>query len=295
MRSLPLSAAFRRLRAFTLVELLVVIGIIAVLVSLLLPALQKARAAAQATQCLSNVKQCYLGFALYMADFKNTIPIQRVGTQLPGDFSAIQAWPYFLSVRYDTGNNPNGLKQYVARGTLFCPTNPYSVKDMNMKFTLGVTHPSNRDAGTNSYAAYLATDFDARVTYKEQFQFAIGLSEDSPPKDAYNVNGAGYSRWILRYQRPVRLPWPSADTVMLGDSLTRHGSTTDGGGHQYATFNPNGDSDYAARLHTLHNNRANVVFYDGHGAALTGNQLRYETSQKIKYSYKQDGQSSVFP
>src|ERR1700681_1419059 len=62
-----------RFAAFTLVELLVVIGIIAVLISILLPALNTAREQARRVQCLNNVRQLTMAWLLYANNNKGRL------------------------------------------------------------------------------------------------------------------------------------------------------------------------------------------------------------------------------
>lgn len=63
-----------RKNAFTLVELLVVIGIIALLISILLPALNKAHDAANAVKCSSNLHAIGQGIAIYITENSGVIP-----------------------------------------------------------------------------------------------------------------------------------------------------------------------------------------------------------------------------
>src|SRR3954447_10816217 len=64
----------RRRRAFTLVELLVVIGIIALLISILLPTLSKAQRSARKTACMSNERQLILAVLMYAGENKGKFP-----------------------------------------------------------------------------------------------------------------------------------------------------------------------------------------------------------------------------
>jgi len=101
-------------KAFTVIELLVIIAIIAILAALLLPALSRAKAYAQLAKCASNLRQIGIASAMYVGDY-GAYPSYFDGYVDPSNPEMAEFWTDKL-VSYLSANGTNALYQ--------CPGNP---------------------------------------------------------------------------------------------------------------------------------------------------------------------------
>ncbi|MBI9016911.1 MAG: type II secretion system protein [Phycisphaerae bacterium] len=144
-------------KGFTLIELLVVISIIALLVSILMPALSKARETARMTVCASNQRQLLLGVTEYSADNDGKFP-RHVAHRADGSFS----WPSYLNYYVDDtsrhgnlstprGSMFNAMGKYIEDvGVFLCPLGPPT----NTNFEKIYKDPEPNDHTNASYNSW---------------------------------------------------------------------------------------------------------------------------------------------
>ena len=271
-------------RAFTLVELLVVIGIIALLISILLPALSRAREHANRVKCASNLRQIGLGVMMYANDNKGFAPARyrRVPNTPTGKLLLTQTYGQHIGPnRLASGEFHHGV-------ALLLPPNPLVSSSMQ---TLG--------GGTSKYLTTAEPFFCPSDTMRAHYR----APNNSGAWSAYGWNGATVvtgpafeyqSYWYYynpdkyytssgaldRNDPPTKQRWKfgakgGASRVMLSDSGFVGGRPIIFPTHM----------DTERQLPFLHvtakDKGANAVFYDGHVGWIRESELQ----RKVRENY----------
>ena len=261
----PLQRSTSASKAFTLVELLVVIGIIAVLISILLPALGRAKRQAVQVQCGSNLHNLGLAMLCYANDNKGRLPQFYSGTAYAGSGAGSWLWDVEVGTR-------NALMHYGAiRKTLYCPRN---IDAMNTEglFDFAVTPATPLTGPIPNQTGYCVLGYFFLINRPDGgYPNSEQPAPASPPvpqnykwnyQTTISPNNSPYS--TANVAAPIARPNISSQTEIVTDATLSEGSN-----RTTATFgNITGGYVYPHQSAHWYGGQplgGNILFLDGHG------------------------------